>query len=351
MGACGDKKKKKAEEAPADKPVLAAVVGLGAVPASASAVIGLDVSTLATSPLVSRAVERMFAQDTTLEAELSSVFQACKFDPKTDLSAATIALLPQGEQTESLLVAKGKFSESALSACLGRFFSESGGRLEVAEFEGRTLYHQVTQEPGGLWLSFGSKDTLLVSSARPALELALGNGPKLSAAKDGLARFASRTNTKATIWALAHIPEGLAAGLVAATQGQVQPAKSVLGSVNLADGLTLAIEVEMASEEDAKTLISQASIQIQGLALVLQIDAVGPLLKKMQLTTDGHWASLGWKLTEQELADLMSANMSGLSSAIDNDGVNGQKPAPKSELEGEAENGKHDADAGNEKDL
>lgn len=352
VGGCGDKKKKEHEQAPADKPVLAAVQGLQAVPASASAVIGLDVKRLVASPIVLRAVDRMFARDTTLEADLRAVLEACEFAPKIDLASATIALIPRQGQTDSLLVAKGKFSESVLSACLGRFYSEDGGRLESAEFEGRTLYHQVGKDaPDGVWLSFGSKDTLLVASARETLELALGSGPKLAAAKDGLARLAARTRTDATIWAMAHVDGAVGAGLVAATGGQVQPARSILASADLGEGLALAVDVEMASAEDAKVLISQAAIQIQGMALVLQIDAIGPLLKKMQLGTDAHWATLAWQLTERELADLMGANLSGLSSTIDNNGANEQNPAPKSELKGEAENGNRHPDAGNEKDL
>jgi hypothetical protein len=350
-GGCGDKKKK--EQASVDKPSLASVEGLQAVPANASAVIGLDMAKLVASPVVRRAVERVFAQDVSLREDLGAVLEACKIDLSKDISAATIALLPRGEHTDSLLVAKGQLEESALTACLGRFLSESGGRLESAEFNGRALYHQVqADDPNGIWLSFGSKDTLLVASAREALEASLGEGQKLADAKTGLARFASRANTKAAIWAMAEIDAAVGEGLVAATNGQVKPAQSILGSVDLGEaGMSLALEVQMVSEADAKTLISQASIQVQGMALVLQIDAIGPLLKKLQLGTDGRWATLGWQLSEQELADLMGANMRGLSSTIDNNGANEQNPAPKSEQEGNAEHGNRNPDAGNEKDL
>lgn len=352
-GACGDKKKKEEARETEAKPTLASVEGLQAVPATASAVIGLDVRKLIESPVVLRAVDRMFARDATLKEELSAVLGACKFDIEKDLDAVTVALIPRAGTTDSLLVAKGRFTESALTACLGRFLAESGGRLESSEFEGRALYHQVgADDPAGVWLSFGSKDTLLVASAREALELSLSKGQKLANATSGLARFAPRAKTDAAIWAMAKVDAAVGEGLVAATNGQVKPAQSILGSVDLGEeGMSLLLEVEMSDDSDAKTLISQASIQIQGLALVLQIDAIGPLLKKLQLGTDGPWATLGWRLSNQELADLMGANMLGLSSTIDNDGANEQNPAPKSEQEGEAENGNRHPDAGNEKDL
>ncbi len=352
-GACGDKKKKEEANPPADKPTLASVEGLQAVPASASVVIGLDVRKLVESPVVLRAVDRMLARDATLKDEFGAVLGACKIDLTKDVDAATVAMIPRGSTTDSLLVAKGRFSESALTACLGRFLGESGGRLESSEFEGRALYHQVGgEDPDGVWLSFGSKDTLLVASAREALELSLSDGEKLSGTKSALARFASRARTDAAIWAMATIDAAIGKGLVEATGGQVKPAQSILGSVDLSEeGMNLVLEVEMRSEQDAKTLISQVAIQAQGFAMVIQIDAIGPLIKKLQLGTDGPWATLGWRLSNQELADLMGASMLGLSSTIDNDGANEQNPAPKSEQEGEAENGNRHPDAGNEKDL
>jgi hypothetical protein len=352
-GGCGIKKEKVEGKESEAKPTLASVEGLQAVPATASAVIGLDVRKLSESPVILRAVDRMFARDKTLKDELSAVLGACKIDITKDVDAATVALIPRGEGTDSLLVAKGRFAESALTACLGRFLGESGGRLETSEFEGRALYHQVGQDdPNGVWLSFGSKDTLLVASAREALEQSLSKGEKLAGTTTGLARFAARAKTDAAIWAMAAVDAAVGKGLVAATGGQVKPAQSILGSIDLGEeGMSLLFEVEMSSEGDAKTLISQAAIQVQGMALVLQIDAIGPLLKKLQLATDGRWATLGWRLSDQELADLMGANMLGLSSTIDNDGASEQNPAPKSEQEGEAENGNRHPDAGNEKDL
>ena len=351
-GACSDKKKESSEQPPSP-PTLAKVVGLHAVPASASAVIGLDVGEMAESPVVLRAIDRMFARDSTLKAELAAVLSACEIDITKDVFAATVALIPRGEFTDSLLVAKGRFSESALTACLGRFLGESGGRLETSEFAGRTIYHQVGPDAvEGVWLSFGSADTLLVASARPALELSLGAGPKLATAKSGLAQFAARTKTEATIWAMASVDPEVGQGLVAATGGQVEAAKSILASLDLRDGgMDLLLEFEMQNSDDAKVLISQASIQVQGMALVLQVKSLGPLLKKVKLTTDGPWASLAWRLSEEEVADLMSANMLGLSSTIDSNGANEQNPAPKSEQEGEAEHGDRHPDSGNEKHL
>ncbi len=342
---CSDKKKSKG----AKKDVTStpkAVVGLAAVPATATAVIGLDVSALAESAIVGRALERMFARDPGLQVALTKVLDDCDLDLGRDVDSATIALIPIGEaMVDSLLVAKGRFREGKIVACLGKSLGEvTGGRLETANFEGRALYHQVGGEGPGLWFSFGSGDTVLVSSGRASMEASLGSGPKLSGSRAGVARYLSRAATDANLWAIGNLDPAVAAGLVAATSGKVAAPSAVVASADLSDGLTLAAELQMASEEDAKVLISQATAQIAAVALVLQIDSLGRMVQKAELATDGHWATLRWSLTKEELHDLMGANLSEIGpridgSSIDKEGANDENPAPKSETERETQDG------------
>lgn len=345
---CSDKKKsKKAEE----EITPLAVQGLAAIPANASAVIGIDVAALAGSPIVARALERMFARDPGLQAALSKVLDDCRLDLKTDVDSATIALVPaKAEMVDSLLVAKGRFKEGELVACLGKSLGAvAGGRLESATFEGRSLYHQVGGDGPGLWFSFGSPDTVLISSGRGSLEASLGSGPKLAGATTGVARYLSRVDTKANLWAIGMIDPAVGAGLIAATGGQVQAPSAVVATADLKHGLALAADLQMTNEADAKTLISQARAQIKAAAMVLQIDSLGRMVQKAELSADGHWATLRWALNKEELQDLLGANLSGIGtsddvsrndgSSIDNEGANDENPAPKSETERETQDG------------
>jgi hypothetical protein len=304
-------------------------------------VIGVDVRALADSPIVGRALERMFARDPGLQSALTKVLDDCHLDLKADVASATIALVPAEQgQIDSLLVAKGTFSEGKIVACLGKSLGEvAGGRLESAEFEGRALYHQVGGEGPGLWLAFGSRDTVMVSSGRGALEASLGSGPKLSGAKSGVARYLGRAKTDANLWAIGNIDPDVGAGLIAASGGQVAAPSAVVASADLSTGLALSAELQMATEADAKTLISQASAQLTAVALVLQIDSLGRMVQKAELVADGHWATLRWTLTKEELEDLMGANLSGLGSSIDKEGANDENPAPKSETERDIKDG------------
>jgi len=341
---CSDKKKSKKADEPAKAPL--AVQGLSAVPANANAVIGVDVAALADSPVVARALERMFARDPGLQGALTKVLTDCRLDLKKDVASATIALVPSGaELVDSLLVAKGRFREGELVSCLGKSLSDvAGGRLETSQFEGRALYHQVGGEGPGLWFSFGSADTVLISSGRSSLEASLGTGPKLAGSKTGVARYLSRADTSANLWAIGMIDPAVGEGLIAATAGQVEAPSAVVASADLRDGLSLAADLQMRSEADAKILISQATAQIAAAALVLQIDSLGRMVQKAELSADGHWATLRWALSKEELQDLMGANLSGLGSSndgssIDNEGANDENPAPKSETERETQDG------------
>ncbi len=341
---CSDKKKSE-NDTPA-KVVPPAVQGLEAIPASATQVIGVDVAALANSPIVLRALERMFASKPALRDGFRKVLGDCKLDLKSDVSSATIALIPTANgESDSLLVAKGRFEEGALVACLGKSLnSESGGRLETATLDGRSLYHQVGGEAPGLWFSFGSKETVLVSSGRPALEAALGTGAKFAKATTGVASLLSRANTSANLWAIGAIPSDVGEGLVGASGGLVKAPLAVVASADLSSGLSLGADLQLRSSEEANTLISQAKAQIAAAALVLQIDSLGRMVQKAELSADGSWATLRWAITNEELQDLMGANLSGLGaskngSGIDNEGANDENPAPKSETERETQDG------------
>ncbi len=357
---CSDKKKSK-DEPVTPKVVPASVEGLQAVPSSATALIGIDVPALIASPVVLRAVERMFARDTTLKEDLTAVFDLCKFDLATDLSAATIAIVPQtqGELEDSLLVAKGKFKEPVIRDCVGRYLKESGRSLEKSEVAGRSIYHEKAEDDLGLWFAFGSESTLLISSGRPLLMLALGDGPKVSQQKDGLARLLPKAKTTAGIWAMAKIAGDVAAGMKQATGGKVNPAKSVVGYVDFGEGVSTALELEMDTEADATALISMISEQLTAASMILQIDSLGRLIKKIEVSATSNWVRMDWALTEQELTDLLGSNLAG-NDAVDASTIDiedrsdedaGLAPTPGSGLERETKNGNQHTDSDSKKEL
>lgn len=353
-GGCGDKEKKENDK-PAVKNTVAAVEGLDAIPASATTVVGIDVAKLSKSEVVGRAIERMFArsEDKTLQADFSAVLQACKIDIGNDLQFATIAIVPREKSPldDALLVAKGKFDENAIQACIGRFLAERGGTLESSEHEGRRIYHESfpeTSSEDGRWLTFGSIDTLLVSSGRSLLLAALGKGEKLTGSKGNLSSYLPQAKADAGIWAIYQIDGAVAEGLIAASQGQLGPAKAAVAYAEFDDGLRTEIQVEMANESDAKSMISMVSAQLSAAAMILQIDSAGRLIQKIEVSSKGSWAKLSWALTEQEFADLLGSNLLGSGSTIDIPDKKTKNPAlaPASEpgAESDTKNGNQHTD-------
>ena len=331
---CSDKKKSEISNTQAPPP---AIQGLAAVPANATTVIGIDVAALAGSQVADRALQRLYAREPRLQATLAQVLQACEIRPEHDLASVTIAIVPTAARVDSLLVAKGKFEQGKLISCLGKSLGKLGSHLETSEFEGRPIYHEVRSGPGvsgpgvsgpGVWLTFGSADTVLLSSGREALVEALGVGAKVSNTPSGVGQYLSRAQTDADLWVLHRIDPVVGEGLIAAAGGHIQAPIGVIASADLSGGLILNVELEMRSEDDAKALILQAKSQLEAVALVLQIDSLGRMVQKAELAAEGHQATLRWSLNEEELTDLIGANLSDLSTSIDKNGANDENPAP-----------------------
>lgn len=333
--ACGKKSEEKADEAPE----LADIDGAMAVPADAVAVIGMDVSELAASPLVERAVSQMFVRDPGLKEQIEGLTSACDLDPGQDVESALIALLPGQDDaaTESILVARGDLSESAIAACVGKRLADGGGSTTSVPWEGRILYRAVATRGGrAVWMSFGSDQTAVIASSREALEASLGDGRKLPT-NEALAALVERAGADATLWGAGQIDPAVGQGLVGATGGQVQAPAAVFGHLGLAaaDGLDLLLGVEMASEEDATKLISIAKPQLAAASLMAQRHGLGPLVKRIESRGEGRTARFSLRLSAAELSEITSV--------IDKSEQPVENPSPESEPKGDPKNGQGDA--------
>lgn len=335
--ACG----KDGDQAPALPEEVARVDGLRAMPAEVSAVIGVDVGALVDSKLVRRAAEQLFLRDAGLAERARGLVDACKLDLEKDVEEIVIGLLPpEGEAgSESVLIATGRFSESELTACLGRHLGARGGELHSKGAAGRTIYEAAEAGGDGVWLGFGSAETAVVASSEEALVSALGKGPKLAGQADMVALIA-RAGTDAALWAAGRVDPQVGEGLVAGTGGQVAAPKALFGHVGLDGGLELFLAAEMASGEDAKKLISVAKAQLEAGALVAQRHGLGPLVQRIEARADERTAALSLTLSEAELAKLLAA--------IDKDTRSNENPGPESGLQGDPDDGQGDAPSGGE---
>jgi hypothetical protein len=304
---------------------LPEVSGLGAVPASATAVVVADVARVIDAPLVERAVDQLLLRDTKLSERWQALATSCKLDPKK-LKHVVLAIGPH-EGTASgtgpvLMVVTGQIVESELASCVRTIVGQGGGTLTAKDLGGRTLY-QAKDQNRTMYFAFGKADTVVLGSNEAFVTEALGTGKKV-ADNPELVGYMKLANQSAPVWAAGKVDERVRGGLVKLTSGQVQqgPVAMVM-SADPTKGLAIEVGAVMASEQDAKTLESFAKAQLGLMAMAAQAKSLGKVVDKVTISTD--------KAVVRFKAALTNDDVNLLISALDGGGVTAQDSPPATE--------------------
>jgi len=304
---CGSKKAKPTPD----------VSGLGAVPASATAVVVADVARVADSPLVQRAVDQLLMRDPLLSERWDQLAQSCKLDAHK-LDHVVLAIGPAANPGTGpvLMVVTGKLVETELAACVRSMVGKGGGSLTAKPLAGRTLY-QAKDGNRTMYFAFGKPDTVVLGSNEAYVTEALGTGKKAMDNPD-LAGWMKLADQKAPLWAAGKVDERVRGGLVKLTDGQIAqgPAAMVM-SANPSDGLTLEVGAVMTSEQDAKTLESFAKSQLGLMAMAAQAKSLGKIVDKIAISADKQVVRFKAALGPDEVNLLISALDGGGSAAQD----------------------------------
>lgn len=307
-------------------PAAIPVEGLAAIPATADAVVGVDIARVAQAPLVSRGAALLLASDAALSARWAQLKNACQLDlsafrslllavgnapPPTSKNAASAPMV-----RAVLVVASGPVTEANVSSCVRQMVGAGGGSLTGRTAQGRTIY-QVKDGARAVWFGFGTANTIVLGSNEAFVEQALGAGPKIESNPEFAARRAvlSAGQTELPpLWAIGNVAPQVGGGLVRATGGKITAGpKAFVLSADLANGLAFALRVFLASDADAKELKSFIDSQLGVLALAAQWRNLGPVLTKMKTAQDASQVAItaGW--TTDDLNQLLSAiDTSGL---------------------------------------
>jgi hypothetical protein len=275
--ACGHKKNQAAERVKA----AAQVEGLGALPADVRVVVGANVPRLRDAGLVKRAFEQMLRRDPTLAARLAELETRCKLDPAKDLDSVIVGLAGTTAARDVVMVAKGRFDEAAITACVDASLKERGGSLEKKQQGGMTLYlakGTVSGEP--VAFTFGAPDTIILADSEALLLRARDPAQPKVKTDQAMMALVGRTDTRAGLWGAGKMAPEVGQGLVAAA-GVKAPAAALWGHVDLQKGLSAELALEMGSAEDAKTLVDVVSKQLASYAVVAQAYALGPVVAKI----------------------------------------------------------------------
>jgi hypothetical protein len=283
------------------------VAGLDAVPATATAVVSVEVPAVARSPLVQRAVDRLLLQDQELADRWQRLRAECKLDVVGAVKRVTLALGPKAATgAPVLMVVTGQLAEPALASCVRSLVGKGGGALSAKTSDGRTLY-QAKEGDRSVWFGFGRPDTVVLGSEEAFVVDALGPGKK-AATNSELAALIDLADRKQPIWAAGQVDAALAARLLEPAGGQLRAGpRGFVVAADVSAGASLSFGAVMASSEDAKALELLAKQQIGLLAMVAQAKGLGRVVGKVASQVQDKVMRLSVALDPTEINQLLSS--------------------------------------------
>lgn len=320
-------KKRKGEAGGSSAPVAA----LGAIPADATVVVGIDVGQLAQAQVVVRAVDQMFERDPDLAARIGRLAKDCGVDVTHQVKSVHLALGPRsskggGTAPASILVATGAIAETALTQCLQAGTGSGGGQLSVRDVGGRSLY-KLTEGTRVLHLAFGQADTVVIGADEAWVLAAVGGGAKVDTSPT-LAPLFAKVDRGAAMWAVATMDAELGQALTRITRGKVAASpKALYGALRAKSGLGADLAFVMASEGDADALAGFAKGELEILAMAAQSMGLGRLVAKIRVERKGAEAQFRVALTDEEVRQLLSAIDRGQGSGQDAQPADAGPPA------------------------
>jgi hypothetical protein len=281
------------------------VSGLGAVPAGAQVVLGLNVGPLAASPLVRQGVRTMLARDPGMAARLAALSSRCHLDPARDLSQVVIAMMGPTLAHDVVLVAQGKLDEPAIVTCVRAQLEPGGGSISPHQAGGLTVY--IVHNPGGsdLFVGFGAPGTMIIADGEPLLLRALDPAvAKLPGDAEAMS-IVGRADTRSAVWFGGRLDPAVGQGLMVAGGGKIKaPAHSLWGHLALGSGLELELGARMASEADATAAVDVARQQIKAYAVVAQGHDLGQVVNGIKTRAVGDELVVTLTLDAAALAKL-----------------------------------------------
>ncbi|MDX2090054.1 MAG: hypothetical protein SFX73_19510 [Kofleriaceae bacterium] len=301
LAACGSKKAN-------DRSLPPEVTGLAAVPSTAQVVIAADVGKLASSPIVTRAVEQLLLREPGLAERWAHITQSCKLDLTRNVKHVILALGPPAQGAGSgpvMMVATGSMNEADLQACMRTMVGKGGGSMTTKSVGGRSLY-QVKDGNRVMHFAFGRPDTVVLGTDETWVNEGLGTGQKAMDNPD-LKGWLAKVDQRAPLWAVGRVDERVRAGLVGASGGKLKAGPTaIFATVDPSAGAKLELGTIMASPEDAKSLESFANNELKLATWAAQLKSLGPIVAKVGVSSEGSQVRFKADLTMDEVNQLLS---------------------------------------------
>jgi hypothetical protein len=303
LAACGKKPSPTVGPAPE-------ITGLAAVPATAEAVLGADVTKLAGTPLIDRVVDQLLLRSPVLSERWQHLKADCKLDLVKQVKRVMLAIGPHAGPAPGtgpvLMIVVGSIPEAELKECVGKLVGTGSGSVTGKVASGHTLY---LAKDGNrtMYFAYGRPDTIVLGSDEAYVTEALGTGKKATDNPE-LAGWLRLVNQNSSLWAVGRVDARLRDGLVRLTDGKLKEGPvAVLATADLTAGATLDLGAVMTKPDDAKSLESYVKGELALLTAAAQWKSLGPVVGKVTVAVDSGVVHVRAPLAVEDLNLLLSA--------------------------------------------
>jgi hypothetical protein len=265
---------------------------LAMLPADAEIIAAINVTQLTTSPLYKKYVEPLMLKDD-VKVGLADFKTKCGFDPTTAITSVTLGLKvgPNGAP-EGNVVVHG-LDKAKVAPCLDKYKAEMEKDGVTVKSEGDVLL--ITGKQGvPVAIAWANATTLVAVSgangtAAGAKAAAEGKGALAGSAK--FKELTSKLKQSDSVWA---IIKGTIPGL--GMLKQMANPNYLYGSVNVTDGVTAGIGMELENADKAKQITDMA---------MGQISQAKSMFDKLEVKQDGAHVKVDLALSTAKLEALM----------------------------------------------
>jgi hypothetical protein len=291
----------------------AAKEDLQLVPKDAEILLMANVSRMRNTALWKKLLD-LRDSDEKNKKDLEEFVQKCGLDPFKHIDSIFIALPQKGPAAtkEFAAILRGQFNEDKLVACAREQTQKDGGAgLATSEYNGKKLYTDAKQSQAfatfldGKTVALGGKEWIKrvvdLSGKKPSGESAKQN--------DTLVGLMKRARTSDALWGAGLVPQSARDSLKGDPNlSAASSMKDVFGSIDFAGGFAADLNVDTASDSDAKELAAKVTEQLVETKRNPQIMLMGmaPFLDGVKVESKGPTFRTTINLTQSQVDDLIN---------------------------------------------
>lgn len=289
---------------------------LALVPQETAGVFMVNVKQARGSRIWQRLMEQR-EKDPAAKKEYQEFIGKCGFDPLQEIDSFFLALPENAQESrEYAVLLRGHYRPEQIPSCAQRISQESGKPLTEGEYSGIKLWGLKDQGPS---LAVLGKRAVAIAGPtwiRRVIDLHTGKASPDTSARDNknLLSLFNRTRTgDAFFWAgrtSAAMQERLRSWPLIGAAGSLQ---STSGSVDIAKGLAIHADLDMASDLDATTITSMANQQLATLKQDgrVQMFGLSTYLDTIRFANNKNTVVFDLRMTDAQLDDLVT-RLSGI---------------------------------------